>query len=723
MHLERYKGFAYTTATHKPDAPRARAMLATSREMSRDERVSVGRKIEAELGTALGADAIKFDDSVYRSEQPCYTPVTASAEYRFDGQVLDVDTLLQPDAPPPPPPLGDSFGSNLQKAGPRDTPEKMEAPQESPQEIGRVRELLSRIPSAIDQGCNRKQYLDVIWSIAATGWTCAEQLAREWCGKSPADFVEADFVRDWSSYNATRPDGSVHFGTLHRIAKQYPPADDWPDPMPIEPPFPKVIPLDTSWLPVAFKAFVDDHSELMQVPPDMIAAPLMVAAAACLGNILAIAPKAFDTSWLVVPVLWGGCVGRPGLMKSPAISIATKPLDPIEQAMASDFAAKQQQYKIDKLLYDARLKAARTAAGKNPTNTNPVSLPPEPEEPQPERLVVNDSTAQKLGDILRHSPRGVLVQRDEIVSLLESLAAEGQEGARGFYLEAWNGLSSHRVDRIGRGSLIIPRLAIWIFGGIQPGKLQPYVKQATTGGGGDDGLLQRFQMLVWPDVSKNWTKVDRPPNLAAHAAVDAVFAYLRNLDPVAIGAIQGNIGNGPAYLHFTTEAQALFDQWWANLEHSIRTGDKHPALESHQSKYKSLIPVVALVIHLADGGTGPVPLAALEKAIRCGTYLWSHAKRVYASATNSTQASAAALASRITSGKVANGFSARGVYRNHWAHLTSPSEVSEAIEWLIDSGWVRRQAPPTDKASGRQADIYLINPRVLTPLSPTPAVV
>jgi putative DNA primase/helicase len=567
----------------------------------------------------------------------------------------------------------------------------------------------------------RKQYLEIIWAIAATGWTCAEQLAREWCGKSPPDFVEADFVRDWNSFNPNKPDG-IHIGTLHHIANQYPSADDWPDPKPIEAPFPKVMPLDTSWLPVAFQAFVDDHSELMQVPPDMIAAPLMVAAAACLGNILAIAPKAFDTSWLVVPVLWGGCVGRPGLMKSPAISIATKPLDPIEQAIASGFAAKQQQYKIDKLQYDGLLKAAKTAAARPPTNSSPISLPPEPEEPQPERLVVNDSTAQKLGDILRHSPRGVLVQRDEIVSLLESLAAEGQEGARGFYLEAWNGLSSHRVDRIGRGSLIIPRLAVWIFGGIQPGKLQPYVRQATSGGGGDDGLLQRFQILVWPDASKEWTKVDRPPNLAAHAAVDAVFARLRNIDPVAIGATQGNVGSAPAYLHFTTEAQAVFDQWWAHLEHSIRNGDKHSALESHQAKYKSLIPALALVIHVADFGTGPVPLAALEKSIRCGTYLWSHAKRVYASATNSAQASAAALAARIRSGKVANGFSARNIQRHGWQYLTTPSEVAEAIEWLIDSGWLRRTTHPAGKSGGRPADTYTINPMVLTVLSSTPPV-
>jgi hypothetical protein len=39
-------------------------------------------------------------------------------------------------------------------------------------------------------------------------------------------------------------------------------------------------------------------------------------------------------------------------------------------------------------------------------------------------------------------------------------------------LEAWNGNSSHDVDRIGRGSIHIPNLCITILGGIQPDKLR-----------------------------------------------------------------------------------------------------------------------------------------------------------------------------------------------------------------------------------------------------------
>ncbi len=38
-----------------------------------------------------------------------------------------------------------------------------------------------------------------------------------------------------------------------------------------------------------------------------------------------------------------------------------------------------------------------------------------------------------------------------------------------------------------------------MLGGIQPGPLESYLREVF-GGRGDDGLLQRFQLVVWPDV-------------------------------------------------------------------------------------------------------------------------------------------------------------------------------------------------------------------------------
>ena len=84
------------------------------------------------------------------------------------------------------------------------------------------------------------------------------------------------------------------------------------------------------------------------------------------------------------------------------------------------------------------------------------------------------------------------------MGLIATWEREGREGERAFFLEAWNGNQSFDTDRIGRGHISIPNLCASIFGGIQPDKLTVYLEQAAHALA-NDGMLQRFQLLVYPD--------------------------------------------------------------------------------------------------------------------------------------------------------------------------------------------------------------------------------
>ncbi len=54
-----------------------------------------------------------------------------------------------------------------------------------------------------------------------------------------------------------------------------------------------------------------------------------------------------------------------------------------------------------------------------------------------------------------------------------------------------------------------------LLGGIQPAKLRAHMADAISGGPGDDGLLQRFQLMIWPDTGKaKFRYVDRAPNIS-----------------------------------------------------------------------------------------------------------------------------------------------------------------------------------------------------------------
>lgn len=503
--------------------------------------------------------------------------------------------------------------------------------------------------------------------------------------------------------------------TVTRIARQYAvnnggddPQDKWPEPVAVNPPQPRVPELDVHALPDAFQGYVVDSSERMQCPPEFIACALMVGAAATIGNIVTLQPKARDTGWMVTATLWGAIVGRPGMLKTPALEAGVRSLRGIEERLRQEHQLKMDEYAATKTLYDIALANAKRLAKNSAVDAS--SIPVEPTEPDQERIIVNDSTPEKLVEILKGSPRGVLLMLDEISGLLATLDKRGYEGARALYLSGWNGLQSHSSDRIGRGSTYIPRVNIGILGGIQPGKLQKYVRGAADGGDQDDGLMQRFQFIVFPDPPTEWKHVDRVPNLSAHQQVNDVFSALRSINPEKIGATASPFDDTSRSLHFAGDAQVVFDEWLLWLENKLLNNNYSPALESHLAKYRSLVPALALINHLVDVGTGRVGKKSLLKAIKMALFLWKHALRVYAVVTQVDQHSAYALSKKIEEGKLTSPFTARLVQRHGWSQLDTTATVADAISVLCEKGWFVQERVLTEGKA--RVDIH-INPKVL----------
>ncbi len=104
-----------------------------------------------------------------------------------------------------------------------------------------------------------------------------------------------------------------------------------------------------------------------------------------------------------------------------------------------------------------------------------------PEPPILKRYLINDSTVEKLGEILSQNPSGALYYRDELTGLLEQISKKDRAAERPFYLEAWNGSNSYAFDRIGRGTVNIENLTLSIIGGIQPGKFKTYLEKRNQG--------------------------------------------------------------------------------------------------------------------------------------------------------------------------------------------------------------------------------------------------
>jgi putative DNA primase/helicase len=267
-------------------------------------------------------------------------------------------------------------------------------------------------------------------------------------------------------------------------------------------------------------------------------------------------------------------------------------------------------------------------------------------------------------------------------------------------LTGWAGDSSYIVDRIGRGmNLHVPAVCLSLLGSTQPGRLSSYLVSAVRGGSGDDGLVQRFGLLVWPDAPSSWRDVDRWPNSDARQAAFSVFERLAALDATSIGAQQDEYADAP-YLRFEPEALEEFRIWREALESRLRNGDLHVALESHLAKYRKLVPGLALALHLSNGGTGPVGHEPTLQALAWAQYLETHAVRAYASVASAQSVAARALLQKIRTGAIGREFSAREVYRHGWAYLADLDQVEPALKLLVEHEFLRARLQET---SGRTA--------------------
>ncbi len=508
----------------------------------------------------------------------------------------------------------------------------------------------------------------------------------------------------------------------------------WPDPEEIKPTLLQVEPLDLEILPKILRQFVSDVSERLQAPPDFVAAPAVVMFGKLIGTACAIKPKRYD-DWEVIPNLWGGIIGPPSIKKSPCTSAAFKPLDRLEAKAEQAFEDARHDHEVIKITHELRMDDAKNQLknlikGNDPDKSLLIAQQEDelrdlqqhqPEPPVTKRYRTNDTTVEKLGELLQQNSRGLLVERDELVGLLTSWERSGHESDRAFYLECWNGNRSFSVDRIKRGSIRIDKACASLFGGIQPARLEHYLERMTTFE--NDGLIQRFQLLVYPDVPANFKIIDRAPNREIFEQVCNIAEKLSESDFTEFGACKDDDA-AQAHFNFDDAAQAHFNSWLEDLHNIKLRADDDPIILEHLAKYPSLVASLALIFYLVDcvanNSKGPVSLDALEHAIQYAEYLESHARRIYSIAANIKQQRAIALSKKIRAGKVKNDFTTRDVYRKNWRLLQTKKDAEEAIEDLADAGWLRKNY--IDNPHGGPLKVlHQINPIILDSLEVTTA--
>lgn len=489
----------------------------------------------------------------------------------------------------------------------------------------------------------------------------------------------------------------------------------WPDPAPLRDELPNVAPFHPDMLPSRLRGWVVDIATRMSLPLDMVAIPAMVAAGSVIGRRVGIRPQE-NTDWTEVGNLWGCVVAPPGFLKSPAASEALKPLRRLETKAAADFkeamvahVCAEELHKIEKEAAAGAAKKAMKDCGRDAAMAK-LSGVEQPAPPVERRYLTSDATAEKLGEICLANPEGVMVHRDEVVSLFADLEREEKASARGFFLSAWNGQEAYTFDRIGRGTVRIPAVNVSLFGTTQPHRLASYIRDSLRRI--DDGMVQRLQLLAWPDFAGDYVEADRWPDSEARTRAHECFDYLASIDTQEIRAEIDDYGNPHAvpFLRFDGEALAAFRLWRVGLEKRVRSDGLPAFLRSHFAKYRGLIPRLALICHLAGDGKGPVTGEALRQALQWADYLESHAHRAYASLGIANAEAARAIWRRVELGQVSAPFTARDIHRKGWSGLADIEGVKAGLQALEEADWIASEKTET---GGRPAVIYRLNPKAL----------
>ena len=452
-----------------------------------------------------------------------------------------------------------------------------------------------------------------------------------------------------------------------------------------------------------------DAAEGAGTPVDYVAGGLLGVAAGTIGNAVRVSPW---RGWEEPSVLWVGLVGDPSSSKSPALDPFSRAVSSLERRWREPFEEELSRWKAEAAVAEAWRSAWKQTAKKAlMAGKEPPEPPPEPPEPPIcPRLRITDVTPEALASVLEGNPRGVWLLRDELAAWLGGFGRYAQgaaAGERAMWIECY-GARSHKIDRKGPGSLLIPRMAVSITGTTQPARLDSLVLS-----GDDDGLASRF-LWTWPEP----LPPRRPRRAANLSLLERALEWLRELPMPA-----DDYGDpSPVLLSLSPDATDTLQTW--REEHHEATRGLGGLMASAAGKAPGLVLRLALVLELLDvaGTSAPPPGVVSQAALLRGIALWTDyfapmAQRVYGDAALPEADRDASTLARWIAKERPSVVNARKLRRKvRLPGLTKVYRVEAAIGVLIEAGWLTAAGGRAGGTPGRQRADFRVRPELFETL-------
>ena len=352
------------------------------------------------------------------------------------------------------------------------------------------------------------------------------------------------------------------------------------------PPEYEPFPLDA--LPQVPQAYVRAAAAALDVPPALVAVPMLAVLSSGVG---ASARLQLKESWTEPATLWTAVVAPSGATKSASMRHALRPVYRHE-------AEALERYRAALARYD-----------------------PDGDEPKPvrTRYRMGDPTPEAVVRILEENPRGVLLARDELAAWLGSFDryAHGAADLQ-FWIEVWNGVQVSR-DRVSEGNVTVSHPAVPLTGTIQPETL----REKMTGLHFETGFASRLILCQPPTKPKAWTDAD-----VTAALVERYGRLLRLLYALE------EPGEPPRRVPLSPDAKAAWIGFF-NAENERIHRAPHGPSRAARAKTINHCARLALIVHccrVADGEREPgaLDINALGAAVRMARWCLRETLRVYA---------------------------------------------------------------------------------------------
>jgi hypothetical protein len=354
------------------------------------------------------------------------------------------------------------------------------------------------------------------------------------------DLPESGDLTDWLDSGHTRED----FFEMVEVAPAYDPEKKLSD----EPftPFTlftpnlraeNVAPFPVEALPRPVARLVREAADAIGCPPDGIALAALATLGSAIGNSRVIQLK---KGWTEGASIYAALLAESGEKKTAALGVATDVSQQLDNRLRKEHEQALDEFAREEREYDLEKKEAAKAG---------IAAPPPPRPPVAERAHVNDTTVEALIPILKHNPRGILLERDELVGWVKAMdqyKAGGKGSDRQFWLSAWSNRPVS-VDRKGQQEPIgVLRPFVSVIGSIQPDILPELAENR------EDGMLERFLFAYPVALNSRWTEDE-----ISEGALTAYRALYDNLRQMAME--NDDLGDPVEVpVGFSSEAKQLF---------------------------------------------------------------------------------------------------------------------------------------------------------------------